>query len=90
MCLGIPGRIVGPIDAEHHLARVDISGVQRTVSVRLLADTGLAEGDWVLIHVGFALAQIDEADAELTLDQLRQMGRDFDDELDGFRSSGLR
>lgn len=88
MCLGIPGQVVETVDAENHLARVDVSGVQRTISVRLLSDQGLREGDWVLVHVGFAMAKIDEAEAAMTLDQLRRMGRDYDDELEQFRSSG--
>ncbi|WP_395694994.1 HypC/HybG/HupF family hydrogenase formation chaperone [Nocardioides sp.] len=89
MCLGIPGQVVETVDAENYLAKVDVSGVQRTISVRLLADQGLAEGDWVLVHVGFAMARIDEAEAAMTLDQLRRMGRDYDDELEQFRSSSV-
>lgn len=88
MCLGIPGQVVRMVDAENDLATVDVSGVQRTISVRLLADSGLAPGDWVLVHVGFALATIDEEEAEATLAQLRRMGREYDNELDQFRSTG--
>jgi hydrogenase expression/formation protein HypC len=63
MCLGIPGQLVEqPVDG---LARVDVSGVRRTVSVAFTPEAGL--GDWVLIHVGFALARIDEAEAQATL-----------------------
>jgi hydrogenase expression/formation protein HypC len=87
MCLGIPGQVVETVDAENYLAKVDVSGVQRTISVRLLADTGLVEGDWVLVHVGFAMAKIDEAEAQLTMDQLRRMGEDYDNELEQFRST---
>jgi hydrogenase expression/formation protein HypC len=87
MCLGIPGQVVQTVDAENYLAKVDVSGVQRTISVRLLADTGLVEGDWVLVHVGFAMAKIDEAEAQLTIDQLRRMGQDYDNELEQFRST---
>ncbi len=87
MCLGIPGQVVQTVDAENYLAKVDVSGVQRTISVRLLADTGLVEGDWVLVHVGFAMAKIDEAEAQLTIDQLRRMGEDYDNELEQFRST---
>ncbi|HQR27030.1 MAG TPA: HypC/HybG/HupF family hydrogenase formation chaperone [Nocardioides sp.] len=90
MCLGIPGRLVGTVDADNHLATVDVNGVRRTISVRLLADTGLAEGDWVLVHVGFALAQIDEEEARLTLDQLERMGRDYADELAQFGTTDVR
>ena len=90
MCLGIPGRLVGIVDPENHLATVDVNGVRRTISVRLLADTGLAEGDWVLVHVGFALARIDEEEARLTLDQLERMGRDYADELAQFGTTEVR
>jgi hydrogenase expression/formation protein HypC len=89
MCLGIPGQIVGAVDTEHHLASVDVSGVQRTISVRLLADEGLSAGDWVLVHVGFALATIDEEEAALTLDALRSMGQAYRDELEQFGSTSV-
>jgi len=89
MCLGIPGQVIQTVDADNYLARVDVSGVQRTISVRLLADTGLEEGDWVLVHVGFAMARIDEAEAQATLDQLQRMGKEYADELEQFRSTGV-
>jgi hydrogenase expression/formation protein HypC len=87
MCLGIPGQVVETVDAENHLAKVEVSGVRRTISVRLLADTGLKNGDWVLVHVGFAMARIDEDEARHTLDQLQKMGKDYTDELEQFRST---
>lgn len=89
MCLGIPGQVVDTVDAENYLAKVDVSGVRRTISVRLLADTGLKDGDWVLVHVGFAMAKIDEAEAQATLDQLQKMGKDYTDEMDQFRSTSV-
>jgi hydrogenase expression/formation protein HypC len=89
MCLGIPGQVVAFLDPANHLATVDVSGAQRTISVRLLADEELTEGDWVLVHVGFAMARIDEAEAQLTLDQLRRMGREYDDEVAQFRSTDV-
>ncbi len=89
MCLGIPGQVVDTVDAENYLAKVEVSGVRRTISVRLLADTGLKNGDWVLVHVGFAMAKIDEDEAKLTLDQLQKMGKDYTDELDQFRSTSV-
>ncbi len=68
MCLGIPGQVVSLLD--DGLARIDVSGVRRDVSV---AFTPEAEpGDWVLIHVGFALARIDEEEARATLDLLAE------------------
>ena len=63
MCLGIPGQVVDIVDAEQHLAKVDVNGVRRTISVRLLAEEDLVVGDWVLVHVGFAMAKIDEIEA---------------------------
>lgn len=89
MCLGIPGQVVDLVDVEQYLAKVEVSGVQRTVSVRLLADEGVDTGDWVLVHVGFAMAKIDEAEAAATLEQLAAMGRDYRDEVDAFRTSNL-
>jgi len=89
MCLGIPGQIVDIIDADQHLAKVDVSGVQRTISVWLLAEEGVAIGDWVLVHVGFAMAKIDEAEAKLTLDQVQKMGADYVNEIEAFNASEI-
>ncbi len=87
MCLGIPGQVVEITDPEAHLAKVDVNGIKRTISVRLLAADGLDVGDWVLVHVGFAMAKIDQREADLTLDAVRKMGQAYTDELDAFRSS---
>ncbi len=81
MCLGIPGQIVEIVDDANQLARVDVSGVKRNVSVALVRSEGLAPGDWVLIHVGFAMSKIDQHEAKLTLDLLREMGEAYTDEL---------
>jgi hydrogenase expression/formation protein HypC len=90
MCLGIPGQVVEFTDPEQYIAKVDVSGVRRAVSVRLLADQGLAQGDWVLVHVGFAMAKIDEAEATATVDQLKRLGeRVYEDELDQFKTTGV-
>ena len=89
MCLGIPGQVVDIIDLEQHTAMVDVSGVRRVISVRLLAEQGLQVGDWVLVHVGFAMALIDEEEAHLTLEQVKKMGRDYTDEMDAFRTSEI-
>lgn len=89
MCLGIPGQVVDVVDAEAHLARVDVNGVRRTISVRLLADDNLQVDDWVLVHVGFAMAKIDEDEAKLTLDQVQKMGADYVTEIDAFNSSEI-
>lgn len=89
MCLGIPGQIVEFVDAEQHLATVEVSGVRRVISVLLLSEEGVNVGDWVLVHVGFAMAKIDEDEAKLTLEQVEKMGREFVNEIDAFRSSQI-
>ncbi len=89
MCLGIPGQVVDIVDAEQALAKVDVNGVRRTISVRLLADDNLQLGDWVLVHVGFAMAKIDEHEAKVTLDQVQKMGADYVNEIEGFNSSEI-
>jgi hydrogenase expression/formation protein HypC len=81
MCLGVPGQIVEFLDATHHLAKAEISGVRRAINVGLLIPDGLDVGDWVLIHVGFALSKIDEDEARRTLDFLEQLGSDYADEI---------
>jgi hydrogenase expression/formation protein HypC len=65
MCLGIPGQVVKLSDEHEHLARVDVNGVGRTINIGLLEDEGVQCGDWVLIHVGFAMSKIDEEEARL-------------------------
>jgi hydrogenase expression/formation protein HypC len=89
MCLGIPGRLVELMEDEH-LARVDVNGVGRTISVALLEDEALASGDWVLIHVGFAMSKIDEDEARQTLDALRSMGQMYVDEVEALADSDSR
>lgn len=89
MCLGIPGQVVEISDADSHLAKVDVNGVQRSISVRLLAGQGLVPGDWVLVHVGFAMAKIDQHEADLTLAAVRQMGQSYLDELTAFDSTAI-
>jgi hydrogenase expression/formation protein HypC len=81
MCLGIPGEIVAFDAGSPDLAVADVSGVRRAINVALLDDEGLQIGDWVLIHVGFALSKINEEEAERALDMLRMMGSGLDDEL---------
>jgi hydrogenase expression/formation protein HypC len=89
MCLGIPGQVVEMTDPGACLAKVDVNGIRRTISVRLLAAEGLDVGDWVLVHVGFAMAKIDQREADLTLAAARRMGQAYTDELDAFRSSTI-
>jgi hydrogenase expression/formation protein HypC len=92
MCLAIPGQVVGIVDERNHLARVNVAGVQRTVNVGLLdADGGSpAAGDWVLIHVGFAISRVDEAEAAATMALLERMGAQYEQELDDIRASEIR
>lgn len=91
MCLAIPGQVVEFVDETHHLAKVDVSGVRRTVNVALLAEDpdGVSIGDWVLIHVGFALSKIDEAEAKATIDFLLELGKPFEDELADYEASTI-
>jgi hydrogenase expression/formation protein HypC len=91
VCLAIPGRIIEVVDEENRLARVDVVGVQRVVNIALLdsEDGGAQPGDWVLIHVGFALSRIDEAEAAATLQLLREMGADFEQELRELQNSDV-
>jgi len=76
MCLAIPGQVVGFSEDQPLLARVDVAGVRRNVNIGLLEDEGVAPGDWILIHVGFALSKIGEAEAHDQLRMLRAMGED--------------
>lgn len=89
MCLAIPGRVMEIVDEANRLAKVDVAGVQRTVNVGLMDVDGapVVPGDWVLIHVGFAISKVDEAEAEQTLLMLRGMGQDFETELAELRES---
>jgi hydrogenase expression/formation protein HypC len=87
MCLGIPGQVVEMDNSDEHLARVDVSGVTRVVNIALLEDEHLEPGDWVLIHVGFAMSKIDEEEANEALASLRLMGQAYSDEMEAFRSS---
>ncbi|MDQ3319348.1 MAG: HypC/HybG/HupF family hydrogenase formation chaperone [Actinomycetota bacterium] len=89
MCLAIPGQVVEIVNAEHRLARVDVAGVRRTVNIGLLdgEDGGAGHGDWVLIHVGFAMSKIDEEEARATLELLEGMGEDYEQELEELKAS---
>jgi hydrogenase expression/formation protein HypC len=89
MCLAIPGRIIEVVDEANRLARVDVAGVQRNVNIGLLdgeAD-GVGPGDWVLIHVGFAISQVDEDEARATRVLLERMGAEYEQELEELRAS---
>ncbi|RTL39480.1 MAG: HypC/HybG/HupF family hydrogenase formation chaperone [Candidatus Melainabacteria bacterium] len=78
MCLGIPGQIVEIVDAQKKLAKVDVSGVKRQVNLTCIVNdehpVESCVGDWVLIHVGFAMSRIDEEEAKKTLELLHELG----------------
>ena len=82
MCLGIPGQVVELSEHHEHLARVDVSGVGRTINIGLLEDEGVQCGDWVLIHVGFAMSKIDAEEARLALASLQMLGEVYTDEVE--------
>ena len=89
MCLGIPGRVVELDDHNAHLAAVDVAGVVRQINVGLLEDDPATVGEWVLIHVGFAMAKIDEREAARAMEGLRLIGNAFDEELDQLLGSDI-
>ena len=76
MCLAIPGQVVEMHAEQPALAKVEVGGVRRNVNIGLLEDQTLVPGDWILIHVGFALSKIGEAEAHEQLRMLRAMGED--------------
>lgn len=91
MCLAVPGQVVAVVDERNRLARVDVVGIERNVNIGLL-DTetgGVRPGDWVLIHVGFAISKIDEEEARLTLRLLEELGAEYEAELEEFRGSAI-
>jgi hydrogenase expression/formation protein HypC len=89
MCLGIPGEIVEILADREDLAMVSVEGVKRVVNVGLLEDEPLAPGDWILIHVGFALSKIDEREAKASLEWLTGVGDAYTDELKALAESDI-
>ena len=87
MCLGIPGEIVELVADQPDLAKVDVSGVRRMINIGLLADDPPKPGEWVLIHVGFALSKIDEDEAAAALEFLEGTGQAYEDELAALQES---
>ena len=90
MCLAIPGQVREIVDEENRLARVDVAGVLRNVNVGLLDGDdgdGARPGDWVLIHVGFAMSKVDEEEAQATLALLQRMGDAYEQELEDLKTS---
>lgn len=91
MCLAIPGQIVDFVDPEHQIAKADVSGVQRHVNVGLVSEgpDAVQIGDWVLIHVGFAMSKIDEEEAARTRKFLEILGAPYEEELAELKASGI-
>jgi hydrogenase expression/formation protein HypC len=89
MCLGIPGEVVELLPDQPDLASVDVSGVRRAINIGLLADEPPKPGDWVLIHVGFALSKIDESEARAALDFLESIGQAYAEELAALQESQI-
>ena len=87
MCLGIPGEIIEIGQERPDLAKVAVSGVKRTINIGLLSDDPPVPGEWVLIHVGFALSKIDEQEAAAAMQFLEGIGQAYDDELRALRES---
>ena len=88
MCLAIPAQVIELVDEGNRLALVDVAGLRRNVNVGLLDEDGGAQpGDWVLVHVGFALSKVDEEEAHATLSLLEKMGSDFEQELEELKAS---
>ena len=87
--MAIPGQIIEVVDEGNRLATVEVAGVRRRVNIGLLDDDsgGVAAGDWVLIHVGFAISQIDEEEARATHDLLVRMGAEYETELEELKAS---
>src|ERR1700761_2212411 len=98
MCLAVPGQVVEIVDPVNQIAKIDVVGVRRNINVSLLADDagggapgggggGVRPGDWVLIHVGFALSKVDEEEARATLRLLERMGAEYEQELEELKAS---
>ena len=84
MCLAIPGKIVEIVDAENQIAKVEVGGVKRNINIGMLPTDETHIGDYVLIHVGFAMSKIDEREAEETLRVLKELG-EYQNEFEQFQ-----
>jgi hydrogenase expression/formation protein HypC len=89
MCLAIPGQILEVVDEANRLAKVDVAGVYRNVNIGLHDEDGegVGPGDWVLIHVGFAMSKVDETEALETRRMLESMGENYEQELEDLKAS---
>jgi len=86
MCLAIPGKIVEIVDPANCIAKVEVGGVKRSVNIGMLDQETTRVGDYVLIHVGFAMSKVDEKEAAATLSMLKELGA-YEEELDQFQNS---
>lgn len=84
MCLAIPGKIIEIVDAENQIAKVEVGGVKRNINIGMLDDIQL--GDYVLIHVGFAMSKIDEKEAQETLRLLMELGS-YEEEFEQYKTA---
>jgi hydrogenase expression/formation protein HypC len=89
MCLGIPGEIVELVPERADLAKVDVAGVRRVINIGLIGEGRIRPGDWVLVHVGFAMSRIDESEAAATLALLEGLGQAYTDELQALSESDI-
>jgi len=85
MCLAIPGKIVEIVDEDNSIAKVEVGGVKRNINIGMLGKEEAQVGDYVLIHVGFAMSKVDEKQAEDTLRILKEIG-EFDLEFEQFKT----
>ena len=86
MCLAIPGKIVEIVDVENRIAKVDVGGVKRNINIGMLPENETHVGDYVLIHVGFAMSKVDEHEAQETLRILKELG-EYQNEFEQFQMS---
>jgi hydrogenase expression/formation protein HypC len=86
MCLAIPGKIIEIVDAENHIAKVEVGGVRRNINTGMLDEQEAQVGNYVLIHVGFAMSRIDEHEAQETLRVLEEIGQ-YEDEFSQFKTT---
>lgn len=88
MCLAIPGQVIELVDPVNGIARVDVAGVRRNVNIGLLGEhEAVGPGDWVLIHVGFAISRVDAEEARATRELLEAMGAEYETELEELKAS---
>lgn len=90
MCLAIPGKLVEMVDDANYIAKVEVAGVRRNVNIGLLQGEERPEiGDYILIHVGFALSKIDEQEAMETQRALEELGQAYIDEVDQLKTTSI-